>query len=69
MLSSKNILTNCIQTIARFGFVEDERVFGVFHFFIVLRKIPVCGARFVIGCTVIIVPKIERRYILEGLNA
>jgi len=28
MLSSKNILTNCMQTIARLGLVSDERVFG-----------------------------------------
>ncbi len=33
MLSSKNTLTNCIQTIARLGMVKDERVLGVLPFF------------------------------------
>ncbi len=68
MLSSKNIMTNIIQMVARFGFVTQERVFGVlplFHSF--AQNICVWSSIF-LGCTVIVVPKIDRRYILEGLQ-
>ncbi len=68
MLSSKNILTNCIQTIARIGIVQEERVLGVLPFFHSFAQFTCVWAPFVLGCTVIIVSKIERRYILEGLT-
>ena len=68
MLSSKNILTNCIQTIARLGFVKDERVFGVLPFFHSFAQITCVWAPLMMGCSTIIVPKIERRYIMEGLT-
>ena len=68
MLSSKNILTNCIQTIARLGFVQDERVFGVLPLFHSFAQFACVWAPFLMGCTVILVPKIERRYIVEGLT-
>ena len=68
MLSSKNILINCIQTIARLGIVKDERVLGVLPFFHSFAQFACVWAPFLMGCTVIIVPKIERRHILEGLS-
>ncbi len=67
MLSSKNILTNCMQAIARLGFVQDERVFGVLPLFHSFAQFTCVWAVFLVGCTVIIVPKIERRHIMEGL--
>ncbi len=68
MLSSKNILTNCIQTLARFGLVQDERVFGVLPFFHSFAQNICVWQTLLAGCTVIIVPRIERRHILEGLQ-
>ena len=68
MLSSKNILTNCIQTLARFGLVEEERVFGVLPFFHSFAQNICVWQTLLAGCTVIIVARIERRYILEGLQ-
>ncbi len=68
MLSSKNILTNCIQTIARLGFVKEERVFGVLPFFHSFAQMTCVWGPLVMGCSTIIVPKIERRYISEGLT-
>lgn len=67
MLSSKNIFTNCIQAISRLGMVQDERVFGVLPFFHSFAQFTCVWAVFLMGCCVIIVPKIERRYIAEGL--
>lgn len=68
MLSSKNILTNCIQTIARLGFVKEERVFGVLPFFHSFAQMTCIWGPLVMGCSTIIVQKIERRYIMEGLT-
>lgn len=68
MLSSKNIIINCIQTLARFGLVEDERVFGVLPFFHSFAQNICVWQTLLAGCTVIIVPRIERRSILEGLQ-
>jgi long-chain acyl-CoA synthetase len=68
MLSSKNILTNCIQTLARLGFVEQERVFGVLPFFHSFAQSVCIWQTLLVGCAVIIVPRIERRHILEGLQ-
>lgn len=68
MLSSKNIFTNCIQTVSRLGFVQDERVFGVLPFFHSFAQVTCVWSVFLMGCAVIIIPKIERRYITEGLT-
>jgi long-chain acyl-CoA synthetase len=68
MLSSKNILINCIQTMARLGFVSDERVLGVLPLFHSFAQFACVWAPILMGCTVILVPKIERRFILEGLT-
>jgi len=67
MLSAKNIFTNCLQAVSRLGFVQDERVFGVLPFFHSFAQLTCVWAVFLMGCTTIIVHKIERRYIMEGL--
>ena len=68
MLSSKNMLSNIAQGIARLGLTHKERIFGalpLFHSFSQLTC--VWGALFV-NCCVIIIPKIDRRSLLEGLK-
>ncbi|CAN5201598.1 long-chain fatty acid--CoA ligase [soil metagenome] len=68
MLSAKNVLTNCVQAVSRLGFVQEERVFGVLPFFHSFAQLTCVWAVFLMGCAVIIVSKIERRYIMEGLT-
>jgi len=68
MLSSRNILINVIQSIARLGFTGQERVLGVLPLFHSFAEMACVWAPALLGCVVIIVPRIERRYILEGLE-
>lgn len=68
MLSSKNILTNVLQGISRLQLGYKERLFGVLPLFHVFAQNVFVWAAPFIGATVILVPKIERRYILEGLQ-
>jgi len=68
MLSSRNIMTSMLQGFSRLHINERHRVFGVlplFHAF--AQGACVWGALFK-GATVILVPKIERRLILAGLQ-
>jgi long-chain acyl-CoA synthetase len=68
MLSSHNIIMNVIQGLARLQYSSYERIFAalpLFHSFAQLANI--WGA-FFMGCTVIVVPRIERRFIMEGLR-
>jgi long-chain acyl-CoA synthetase len=68
MLSSKNCMTNVLQIVSRVHLTEHERILGVlplFHSF--AQNICVWSGLF-LGCTVIIVPKIDRRAILAGLQ-
>ncbi len=68
MLSSKNIMINVMQGIARFQIGYKERLFGVLPLFHVFaQNVCVWGALF-LGATVILVPKIDRRYILSALK-
>lgn len=69
MLSSKNIMTNVIQGIARvgFGLHEDERIFGILPLFHSFAQFACVWAPLFVGATVIVVPKIDRRSILSGL--
>jgi len=67
MLSSKNIMTNAVQGMSRSP-QENERVFGalpLFHSF--AQNICIWSSIFS-GYTVILIPKIERRYLVEGLR-
>lgn len=68
MLSSRNILTNIAQGVARFDMYTHERVFGVLPLFHVFSLNACVWATIFMGATVIVVPHIERRHILEGLK-
>ncbi len=79
MLSSKNIITNAVQCSARFGkmvnftknekgvFEANERFFSALPLFHVFAQNTCMWFPLLIGSTIIIVPKIDRRDILEGL--
>lgn len=68
MLSSKNIMVNVLQIAARLDIPDSEKLFGVlplFHSF--AQNICVWTSVFY-GVTVILVPKLERRTILDALE-
>lgn len=68
MLTSKNIMTNVAQGLARFELNNGEHIFGVlplFHSF--AQNVCIWIALF-IGATVILVQKIDRRKILSALQ-
>ena len=67
MLSSRNILTNVVQVITRFGIIKQQRVFAVLPLFHSLAQNICVWSSIMMGCSVIIVPKIERRALLAGL--
>lgn len=71
MLSSRNVMTNAIQTYARFhmiGLSDDERFFCVLPLFHVFAQNTCLWLPFITGSTIIIVKKIDRKLILEGLK-
>ncbi len=68
MLSSKNIMTNILQGVARLQIGHQERLFGVLPLFHVFAQNVCVWSTIFIGATVILVPKIDRRYILSGLG-
>lgn len=68
MLSSQNILQNVAQSIARFKFTEHEIIFGALPLFHVFTQMACVWASVFVGATVIIIPKIERRFLLDGLK-
>ncbi len=68
MLSSKNIMTNILQGISRLQIGYQERLFGVLPLFHVFAQNVCVWSAIFIGATVILVPKIDRRYILSGLK-
>lgn len=67
MLSSKNIMTNVAQGIARFELVGNERLFGVLPLFHSFAQTACIWIPFFLGYTVIIVHKIDRHAIIKGL--
>jgi long-chain acyl-CoA synthetase len=67
MLSSKNIMTNVLQIAALLGKPEEERILGVLPLFHSFAQNTCVWSAIFYGITIILVPKIERRYILEGL--
>jgi long-chain acyl-CoA synthetase len=70
MLSSRNIMTNAMQCFARFtifGMQQDERFFCVLPLFHVFAQNVCLWLPMIIGATVILVQKIDRKLILEGL--
>jgi long-chain acyl-CoA synthetase len=68
MLSSRNILTNVVQVITRFGLIKQQRVLAVLPLFHSLAQNICVWSSILMGCTVIIVPKIDRRLLLNGLK-
>lgn len=68
MLSSKNIITNVAQGIARVQIGYKERLFGVLPLFHVFAQNICVWSAIFLGATVILVPKIDRRYILSALK-
>jgi long-chain acyl-CoA synthetase len=68
MLSAKNIMTNIAQAMSRFYENPDERIFCALPLFHSFAQNTCVWSAFFVGSTVIVVPKIERRYILEGLR-
>lgn len=68
MLSSKNALTNAVQVVSRFKYVGVERVFAVLPLFHSFAQNTCVWSPILMCCTIIVVPKIERRALLEGLE-
>ena len=68
MLSSKNIMTNVLQIAALLGKPAQERIFGILPLFHSFAQNTCVWSAIFYGITIILVPKIERRHILEGLE-
>ena len=71
MLSSKNIMANMVQCFTRFRaqkLDQHERFFGVLPLFHVFAQNVCLLLPAFIGCSVILVQKIDRKLILEGLR-
>jgi len=69
MLSTRNIMTSIAQGLARFDLrLEGDRFFGPLPLFHSFAQNACVWIAFFAGCTVILIPKIERKYILEGLE-
>lgn len=67
MLSSKNIMTNVLQIVSLLGKPEEERIFAILPLFHSFAQNTCLWSPIFYGITIILIPKIERRYILEGL--
>jgi long-chain acyl-CoA synthetase len=68
MLSNKNIMINMIQCIAKLGFESQERVFAILPLFHSFAQNTCVWAAIFLGCTIIVVAKIDRRALLNGLK-
>ena len=70
MISSKNAMTNVLQGISRLklGLLPGERLFGILPLFHSFAQFACIWGAFFTSSTVILVPRIERRYLLEGLR-
>lgn len=68
MLSSRNIISNLVQGEARFQLFTYERVIGLLPLFHVFAQNACVWTSTFMGGTVILVPRIERRYILDALQ-
>lgn len=68
MLSGKNIMTNVLQAMTRLKLTQKHRVLGVLPLFHVFAQNACIWAAFYACCTIVLVPKIDRRYILAGLK-
>ncbi len=68
MLSSKNIMTNVLQIASLLEKPSDERILGVLPLFHSFAQNTCVWSSIFYGITIILVPKIERRHILEALQ-
>ena len=70
MLSSKNIMTNVLQGVARvrFGLGKQERMFGVLPLFHSFAQFACLWGSFFMGAMIILVSKIDRKLILNALK-
>lgn len=68
MLSSRNIMTNVLQIAALLGVAHHERILGVLPLFHSFAQNTCVWASLFYGVTIILVPKIDRNAILEGLT-
>lgn len=68
MLSSRNIITNTLQAIARLGASDKDRVYCALPLFHSLPQNTCMWSTLVVGACAIIVPKIERRSLLNGFK-
>ncbi len=68
MLSAKNIITNVLQVLTRIRLTQTERVFAVLPLFHAFAQCAVIWGAMLAGCTVVLVPKIDRRMILRALK-
>lgn len=68
MLSSVNIMANIQQCVARLAVTSKERVLCILPLFHVFTQITCVWLAVALGVTVILVPKIERAPIIEGLT-
>jgi len=68
MLSSKNIMTNVVQVLSLMPFSESQRVFCVLPLFHCFAQNTCIWASLFSGSTVVVVSKISRKEILNGLK-
>ncbi len=68
MLSSKAIMTNILQSVVRLEFAHDERVLGVLPLFHAFAQLACVWAPIFVGAAIIVVPKIERRFITASFE-
>lgn len=67
MLTGRSIMTNVCQSIARLGFAEHEIVAAVLPLFHVFAQTASFWISFLLGATVVLIPKIERAFLYEAL--
>ncbi len=68
MLSSKNILTNVVQGMSLLKVTAKDRVLGILPLFHALMQNTCVWASCFLGGTVILVPKIDRKVIIEAIE-
>lgn len=68
MLSSRNILTNVVQGVAHINVSDKDRVLASLPLFHSFAQFACVWGSIFVGGTVIVVPRIERRLLLEGIE-
>ena len=68
MLSSRNILINILQGVCRLNVTHQERIFAVLPLFHAFAQNTCVWATIFAGATTIVVPKVDRRLMLDALK-